>query len=209
MSSASPHEMTSALGALLIAALASVREGDEGRALALLAAGGFTDQRPLAQGVAKLARELSEAMRAIDLDTRIAGLAGGEIKDACTHLDHVVRMTEEAAHRTLDLVEDCRRIVDRLPADAAIAEPVDQLRRNLLSLALAQEYQDLSGQLIRRVIALVRQVESALVDLVRIAGPASRPPEPVPAVMNDLKGPAAANPASQQDADALLADLGF
>ena len=138
-------------------------------------------------------------------------------------------MTEDAAHRTLDLVEDSRRIVNDLheAGGAPVADAVERLRSNLLSLALAQEYQDLSGQLIRRVIALVRQVESALIDLVRVAGPmlasageadlkngARRPIEThqpsLPSESRfDLKGPAAANAASQQDADALLADLGF
>lgn len=213
------------LAAGLRAALAALEAGDEDAAHALLRELHHAERHPLAQGVVRLAHEVSAAMRELDLDSRIAGLAQGEIKDACTHLDHVVRMTEDAAHRTLDLVEDSRRIVDELhdAGGQPVADAVERLRSNLLSLALAQEYQDLSGQLIRRVIALVRQVESALVDLVRVAGPmlasageaglkdeARRPIEThQPSLVSDLKGPAAANAASQQDADALLADLGF
>lgn len=217
------------LAAGLRAALAALEDGDEAAAYALLHELRGAERHPLAQGVVRLAHEVSAAMRELDLDSRIAGLAQGEIKDACTHLDHVVRMTEDAAHRTLDLVEDSRRIVNELhdAGGAPVAAAVERLRSNLLSLALAQEYQDLSGQLIRRVIALVRQVESALVDLVRVAGPmlasageadlkdgVARPietnkPSLVPDSRFDLKGPAAANAASQQDADALLADLGF
>ncbi|EIT68458.1 MULTISPECIES: protein phosphatase CheZ [Hydrocarboniphaga] len=217
------------LAAGLRAALAALEAGDEEAARALLSELHRAERHPLAQGVVRLAHEVSAAMRELDLDSRIAGLAQGEIKDACTHLDHVVRMTEDAAHRTLDLVEDSRRIVNDLheAGGAPVADAVERLRSNLLSLALAQEYQDLSGQLIRRVIALVRQVESALIDLVRVAGPmlasageadlkngARRPIEThqpsLPSESRfDLKGPAAANAASQQDADALLADLGF
>lgn len=218
-----------ALAAGLRTALAALEAGDEEAAHAVLHELHDAQRHPLAQGVVRLAHEVSAAMRELDLDSRIAGLAQGEIKDACTHLDHVVRMTEDAAHRTLDLVEDSRRIVDELydAGGAPVADAVERLRSNLLSLALAQEYQDLSGQLIRRVIALVRQVESALVDLVRVAGPMlasageaglkdelRRPIEThQPSLASesrfDLKGPAAANAASQQDADALLADLGF
>lgn len=175
-------------------------------------------QAPLALGVARLARDFRETLRELDLDSRIVGLAEGEIKDACTHLDHVVRMTEQAAHRTLDLVDDSRRVIDTLavmPDFASAAAELAGLRDNMMSLAMAQEYQDLSGQLIRRVIGLVRNVEIALGDLVQLARPSlkdqARAPitQPEPAARADLKGPAAAVSASQQDADALLADLGF
>ena len=208
-------------------ALAALEAGDDVQAQTLLCGACTLEQRPLAQGVVKLACEVRDAMRALDLDSRIADLADGEIKDACTHLDHVVRMTEDAAHRTLDLVDDSRRVVNELSAsvggqgvDDVVDIAVTRLRSNLMSLALAQEYQDLSGQLIRRVIALVRQVEQALGDLVRVAGPTldverlkDEGRAPIVSAeaqrLAELKGPAAANSASQQDADDLLADLGF
>lgn len=175
-------------------------------------------QAPLALGVARLARDFRETLRELDLDSRIVGLAEGEIKDACAHLDHVVRLTEGAAHRTLDLVDDSRRVIDLLTARTdmgGVSGELAGLRANMLSLAMAQEYQDLSGQLIRRVIGLVRNVEIALTELVQLARPAlkDRVPAPITAAEakppTDLKGPAAAVSASQQDADALLADLGF
>jgi chemotaxis protein CheZ len=175
-------------------------------------------QAPLALGVARLARDFRETLHALDLDTRIVGLAEGEIKDACSHLDQVVRMTEEAAHRTLDLVDDSRVVIDALsarPEFARAAEQLAGLRSNMMSLSMAQEYQDISGQLIRRVIGLVRNVENALTDLLQLARPTLKDQvrAPIPAaaapLVSDLKGPAAAMSSSQQDADALLADLGF
>lgn len=176
-----------------------------------------SDERPLALGVARLAREVSDAIRTLDLDSRIKGLAGSEIRDACDHLDHVVRMTEAAAHRTLDLVDDSRAAIaaiSEVPGIAAIEAPVARLRANMQALAMAQEYQDLSGQLIRRVISLVRNVENALVDLLALTRPALKdqpvqPMTPRVAVPGELLGPAAETSSSQQDADALLADLGF
>lgn len=41
---------------------------------------------------------------------------------------------------------------------------------NLSNILLAQDYQDLTGQVIKRVITLVQEVEGNLVDLVRMAG---------------------------------------
>lgn len=54
-------------------------------------------------------REMSDNLRfALDqfrLDSRLATLAGKEVPDARVRLDHVLKLTEEGAHRTLDLVE--------------------------------------------------------------------------------------------------------
>ncbi len=41
---------------------------------------------------------------------------------------------------------------------------------NLSEIVIAQEFQDLTGQLIRRVITVVEEVEQNLVDLIKISG---------------------------------------
>lgn len=46
----------------------------------------------------------------------------------------------------------------------------DQLNEQLQRIMLTQSYQDISGQIIRRVINMVKEVESNLVDLVRRSG---------------------------------------
>jgi chemotaxis protein CheZ len=184
-------------------------------------------------GIARLTRGLHEGLRELGLDSRLEMVAGSDIPDACARLDHVVTMTEAAAHRTLDLVEDGRAVADALhdvrlhlalprpladaavQADAlrssrdAVAEAETRLREILTALAQAQEYQDLSGQLIRRVIVLVRNVESTLLELLGAGGlHAALSPGKVPA---GLAGPAlpGAGAANQDDADRLLAGLGF
>lgn len=45
-----------------------------------------------------------------------------------------------------------------------------QLSENLQNIILEQGFQDLTGQVLRKVIALITEVESSLVSLVRIAG---------------------------------------
>lgn len=171
--------------------------------------------------LARLTRSLHRALSELQLDSRLADLVGSDIPDACGRLDYVVQMTERAAHRTLDLVEDGQQCATRIlqhaaalggppGAPEAFAQDAERLRANLRELAQAQEYQDLAGQTIRRVITLVRNVEHALLDLLRAAG--ARPsngPRASPTV--DLRGPAmpGETAASQQDADELLASLGF
>jgi chemotaxis protein CheZ len=54
-----------------------------------------------------------------------ASVAGKEMPDARVRLDHVLKLTEEAAHRTLDLVERSGPLADRLATDAAaLVEPI-------------------------------------------------------------------------------------
>src|SRR5207244_12930845 len=54
-----------------------------------------------------------------------ASVAGKEMPDARVRLDHVLKLTEEAAHRTLDLVERSGPLADRRAAQAAgLVEPI-------------------------------------------------------------------------------------
>ncbi|MGQ0700074.1 MAG: protein phosphatase CheZ [Panacagrimonas sp.] len=196
--------------------------------------------------VARLTRDLHEAVRELRFDDRIADLAGRDIPDACSRLEYVVKVTEEAAHKTLDLVEESQKLTQcialathalsracqRAQANSGspcslsglvvsvdeirveIAGSTEQLREKLSQLAQAQEYQDLAGQVIRRVTQLVKSVEDALLDLLRASGAqlgirtsdASAP-------ANGLHGPEikglTPSAVSQNDADDLLADLGF
>lgn len=194
--------------------------------------------------VARLTRELHQAVVDMRLDERLAHIAGDEIPDARHRLDYVMQVTEKAAHRTLDLVDQAREVtagIERAAAHLAETEAVlsethpdvanvgvlmhgvhedlvgeaAKLRSTLSELAQAQEYQDISGQIIKRVITLVRNVETALLELLRAAGGGlqSVPPRPIQALSGELAGPAVpalgAVAASQQDADELLASLGF
>jgi chemotaxis protein CheZ len=181
-------------------------------------------------GVARLTRGLHEGLRELGLDSRLSHYAGSEIPDACNRLDYVVQLTEDAAHRTLDLVDEARSVADELidvrldlarlqqqdapqlqGAELAVEDAEKRLRQVLTALAQAQEYQDLSGQVIRRVITLVRKVESALLELLGAGGIQLSGDLPINPAANDLAGPAlpGAAAADQDDADRLLASLGF
>ncbi len=193
--------------------------------------------------VARLTRQLHQEVVEMRLDERLAHLAGDEIPDARHRLDYVMQVTERAAHHTLDLVDQARGVtagIERAAQHLAeaqtvlsvahpeaanvaglmhcvrddLAEQTQLLRRTLSELAQAQEYQDISGQIIKRVITLVRNVETALLELLRAAGGGLQtvPPRPIQPLSGALSGPAVPGStpgASQQDADELLASLGF
>ena len=86
------------------------------------------------------------------------------------------------------------------------------LHDNLSEILMAQSYQDLTGQIIRRVIELVKEVEEKLVRLVAISG-SSR--QPVERKEQEMEGPAVPNIEQgemingQDDVDDLLSSLGF
>ena len=182
-------------------------------------------EQDLLGNVVKITRSLHYAVRDIDADERVKRVASAEIPDACQRLDHVVKMTEEAAHKTLDLVDHSKKLTDRIAQTAAsadaqgfgvartvIGDSARQLRAHLTELAQIQEYQDLTGQIIKRVIRVVRDVESDLIVLLRHKGSPSQAAAVIAAPEAGLQGPAVPGLSvshSQQDADALLAELGF
>ncbi len=95
---------------------------------------------------------------------------------------------------------------------------VPQLSSNLSEVMMAQDYQDLTGQIIRRVINLVQEVEGSLVDLVRITGQQMQTQtEPSKKVEKDIKAVGPVVPgvdtgdlvSGQDDVDDLLSSLGF
>ncbi|QEP43185.1 protein phosphatase CheZ [Ectothiorhodospiraceae bacterium BW-2] len=51
-----------------------------------------------------------------------------------------------------------------------IVEQMPQIESNLTEVVMAQDFQDLTGQIITKVITLVDDVEESLVDLIRISG---------------------------------------
>jgi len=82
-------------------------------------------------------------------------------------------------------------------------------------IVLAQGFQDLTGQIITKVIGLVQNVEDSLVDLVRIAGPQEVENVERKEEKGKLEGPAVPGIAvegavnSQDEVDDLLSSLGF
>jgi chemotaxis protein CheZ len=161
--------------------------------------------RPMMQGLSRLARELGQALG--ELPT--VPTEAGELDDACSRLDHVVSMTEEASHRTLDLAEECRALAEQLRAGGLTGEQgqiLDKIRHNLTEMALAQSFQDLTGQIIRRVAGIVRRVHEGF-------GALGLPPRQDSKPGDGLAGPALAgldrHGVSQGDADDLMSGLGL
>jgi chemotaxis protein CheZ len=68
-----------------------------------------------------------------------ANTAGKDMPDARVRLDHVLKLTEEAAHRTLDLVERSGPLASSMAADAAaLIEPIRNARQAYSNSGVAE-----------------------------------------------------------------------
>jgi len=93
----------------------------------------------------------------------------------------------------------------------------EQIHVNLSEMMLAQDFQDLTGQVIRQVISLVEEVENNLVELVKFAGKHvdikqknDKPFDPVKAEGPQINAEDNENVVNNQDeVDDLLSSLGF
>jgi chemotaxis protein CheZ len=75
----------------------------------------------------KLTADLQSALQRFRVDSRLADLAAKDVPDARLRLDHVLNLTGEAAHRTLDLVEKSGPLAERTARCAA--ELIEQWQR--------------------------------------------------------------------------------
>ena len=84
---------------------------------------------PMWEDLRALNKSLQATLDEFRNSFRRASHAGKEMPDARLRLDHVLKLTEDAAHRTLDLVERSGPLADRMSLDAAaLLEPIRQAR---------------------------------------------------------------------------------
>ncbi len=182
-----------------------VDSGNIAEALRVISDLNATRDQSLYQEVGRLTRTLHESIRNFHIDTAGQNKSQEElskIEDASDRLSYVVDMTNKAANKTLDLVEESMPIASEMKEEADIlksdwarlrrremkpeefrnlykrmdlfldklSDQSDKVYRNLSDILLAQDFQDLTGQVIKRVTGLVKEVEDNLVSLVAMAG---------------------------------------
>jgi chemotaxis protein CheZ len=185
-----------------------------------------------------ITREMHQALTA--LGSNNLNNIVSEIPNARDRLAYVGKMTENAANKVLNLVEKAKpecelhEALNRLAAkpdmDVELARGLmitcgkyalsasnfaQQQGEALSDIMMAQDFQDLSGQVIQKVIDIITRTELQLVQLLVDSSPeavevveASK--EPATVDTHVLAGPQTADKAMQQnDVDDLLASLGF
>jgi len=138
----------------------------------------------LFQEIGKLTREMHESLNSFAHDESLETLMHESLPDAKKRLDYVVQLTEESAHKTLNAVEQCMPVTAELKQGAEILQQQvsdnnmqtflakavshsETLNSCLTEILMAQTFQDVTGQIIQRVIKLVKDVEDSLVSMIR------------------------------------------
>ena len=186
--------------------------------------------------IGQLTRMLRESMRELGLDQAIKEAAEA-IPDARDRLGYVARMTEQAANRVLNAAEDIQPMQSDMQRDAQslaqrwarqpagdadlaadtraflddIADKTQRTQDNLLDIIMAQDFQDLTGQVIMRMLGVVGAIEKELV-LVLIENAPTEKREDSESLIN---GPQTRTDGrqdivtNQDQVDDLLSSLGF
>ncbi|HAA04293.1 MAG TPA: hypothetical protein DCE18_13040 [Syntrophobacteraceae bacterium] len=174
------------------------------------------------------------------IDPTLVEMVEDKLPDSGSRLEHILQLTENAANTTLDHVEAMkdrnqeeltkidqlqgifhglwavgdvaqRRFeeTDRLLGD--LRASLTQTNADLITVLTAQDYQDLTGQVILKIIQLLKDLEKNLIDIIRTFGLKSDGKKEQ--VSDELYGPAHMGMTealhSQDDVDSLLADFGF
>lgn len=189
------------------------------------------------QRIGCITRKLHDALQELGYDKQIEN-AVNSLPDARTRLDYIARLTGDAAEKvlnTIDAIQNEQEQIDQsagklrtLFSQAGVSEaPLtnevktflelyaassERQRAHITEIMLAQDFHDLTGQVIRKIVAVAASLEEQLVSLLLEA----TPPEKRQLVeSNGLSGPVVdANGrndvvTNQAQVDDLLESLGF
>jgi len=144
--------------------------------------------------VGKITRKLHNSLKEFqeNISPRLKSLPVDQLPEASDKLQWVIKKTEEAASQTLNLVEkhlgyqdESSKALIRLEqileekgalkeedrqALTHLKEVHQELPKDLMEVMIAQDFQDLTGQIIKKVIHLIADIEKQLVKIVTIFG---------------------------------------
>lgn len=198
------------------------------------------DQDEVFHRIGRLTRQLHDALRELGYDIHLQGVVGA-IPDARTRLDYIARLLGEAAEKVLNAVDGAQLVQQRIDAGLARLAPQwraladkgaapppelvretaefmvgareggDTIREHLSAIMMAQDFHDLTGQVLRRIAGIATHLEEQLVALLVENTTAERRVQPP---SDKLEGPVVngSRPevvTNQEQVDDLLAELGF
>jgi chemotaxis protein CheZ len=196
-----------------------------------------------------IVRVMHDSLRELGYDKALTE-ASSQIVDAQDRLEYVASLTEQAANKVLNTLDEGMPAQDVLSKQAKdmdnrwaelfagklsidqfktlagdsrqfaqlVSEATEAEKARLLEIMMAQDFQDITGQLIKKVVMITKTIENELTQLLRDSAPADvkeklaqkqavqEQEQPVQL----MSGPSAPTVAMDQDSvDDLLADLGF
>ena len=183
-----------------------------------------------------ITRQLHDALKELGYTDKLKGSVD-QLPDAQSRLSYIARLTGEAAEKVLgevesakseqnELTERGRQLADTISRVPALAKAMPELMEwsndvvrlseqtdaRLTNIMMAQDFHDLTGQVIARVVQLAGTIEEQLLDLLLQSAPTGQPGQDQafelagPVVNAEGRTDVVSN---QQQVDDLLASLGF
>ncbi|WP_029934167.1 protein phosphatase CheZ [Thiomicrospira pelophila] len=200
----------------------------------LIAAGAQLDkltqlrEHELYQELGRMTRNLHDTLKELD-DTELLQQVKHDLPDVSERLEYVMASTEEASAKTLSAAEDLAERLDQvneliatLPSNQSqpIKALLDEASSQVTNIMMAQSFQDLTGQVLNRVMIVMGAFERSLLELISRSGhdlstlpersaSSKREDELKGIGPNVTKSSQQDNLSSQDDVDDLLGQLGF
>lgn len=194
---------------------------------------------PMFDRLGHIVRQLHDSLRELGYDRSLSDIAT-EVTDAAGRLEYIATLTEQAANKVLNSIDEAMPVQDALIQTAkdvegrwdklfdgklsldefkllaqdsrrfagTVANNGEAEKARLMEIMMAQDFQDITGQIIKKVVTITQKLERELAQLLIDNAPqATREKEKV---VDLLAGPDVPTSAlAQTDVDDLLADLGF
>lgn len=184
----------------------------------------------------QITRQLHDTLTQLGVMPRLQQAAEG-LPDARSRLSYIAKKTGEAADKVLNSVDqakaehslvasETRRVAQAILKDpvkavasgtvmnfvADVEAATGRIDGHLTDIMMAQDFHDLTGQVVAKVVALAADLEASLVKLLMQAAPPEQAPKEVADVLNgpvvDANGRTDVV-SNQGEVDDLLASLGF
>jgi chemotaxis protein CheZ len=192
--------------------------------------------KPIFDRLGGIVRLMHDSLRELGYDRALSD-AATQITDAQDRLEYIATLTEQAANKVLNAIDEGMPAQDTLAKSAkdmdsrwtqlfegdmsledfkrlatdskqfsnTVLESTETEKARLLAIMMAQDFQDITGQLIKKIVAITQKVESELAQILRD----NAPPELVKEKPHELMQGPTASALVQDDVDSLLEGLGF
>jgi chemotaxis protein CheZ len=233
-------------GAQVVVSSAITEAGMDAEPTLYAAAESSNGDKPMYERLGGIVRLLHDSLRELGYDRSLSDVAS-QIGDAQGRLEYVATLTEQAANKVLNAIDESMPQQDALSQKARdienrwdllfagklsveefkilatdsrqfaadTAQTADAEKARLLEIMMAQDFQDITGQLIKKIAQITHTAEKELAQLLRDNAPAelktTTPAQHAKSGSTELmNGPDVAGKAmAQDDVDDLLDSLGF
>jgi chemotaxis protein CheZ len=200
-------------------------------------AGQDNHNKPIFDRLGGIVRLMHDSLRELGYDRALSD-AATQITDAQDRLEYIATLTEQAANKVLNAIDEGMPAQDTLAKSAkdmdsrwtqlfegdmsledfkklatdskqftnTVIESTETEKARLLAIMMAQDFQDITGQLIKKIVAITQKVENELAQILRDNAPPELVNKEKPQEL--MQGPTQ-TALVQDDVDSLLEGLGF